>query len=197
MNKFKLDLAFLYQPPLVRDYDMVDNDTELQDWMFRYDKERAAFQEFEEQASVNDLLYIYIYAFKEQTPSLVRLAVTITDSYERLTNGTRKDKTRRSDIIGFESILLLGNNIDEISPEGRDRFDKRLSIFLGESYNIAVIDEALQGLEYEKTMDGNKTIYSVQDGVIETLVATPTQIVITISDDKLVDYYRTSPRNPD
>lgn len=197
-NKFNIDLVFLYQLPLVRDYSIGGGrDTELQDWMFKYDKERATFEKFEKQANINDLLYIYIYSFREQAPDITRIAFTLNGRYEDVNETITKYLTSRSDIISFETKTILGDNIDEFFPEGRDRFDKELTIFLGEPYAIRAIDEALQGISYDKEIDGEKTIYKVQDGVIDTLVATPDKIVITINDDKLVDYYRTSPRNPD
>ncbi|WP_299679137.1 hypothetical protein [uncultured Dokdonia sp.] len=196
-NKFDLNLEFLYQLPLVRDYSIGGGfDKELDDWMSKYDKERADFQKFEKRATINDLLYTYIYSFREKTPDLTSLAFTIEETYEKISETKTKYMTSRSDITSFEVKTVLGDNRDEFFPEGRDRFDKELTIFLRQSYTINAIDEALQEIMYEKEMEGDTITYKVQDGVIDTLVVTPDKIIITISDDKLVDYYRTSPRNP-
>lgn len=196
-NKFNIDLVFLYQLPLVRDHGLADSDPEFDKWTAKYSDEYSAFLKFAEHASLEELLYIYIYAFREKTPDIVTLAYTLADTSEEIEETIVKYIVSRSDIVGFQRRITLGNNIDELFPEGRDRFDKELTVFLGQSYNINAIDEALQGLDYEKLIQYEETVYTVQDGVIDTLIATPNKIVITINDDKLVDYHRIFPRNPD
>ncbi len=196
-NKLNIDLVFLYQLPLVRNYGFTDNDPEYDDWVSKYREEYYTFLDFIEQAKMSDIIYLYMYAFRENTPDVGTLVYALADTSEEISETKMKFVVSRPDIIGFQRKIVLGDNIDELLPEGRDRFDKELTIFLGESYTMSVIDDALQGIVYEKETDGDMTTYKVQDGVIDTLVATPNKIVITISDDRLVDYYRTSPRNPD
>ena len=146
-NKFNIDLVFLYQLPLVRDSGFTDSDPEYDEWVAKYDKEDTIFQEFIKKASLDDLVYIYIYAFREKTPDIVTLAYTLADTSEEINETTVKYIVSRSDIIGFQRKIILGDNIDEILPEGRDRFDKELTRFFGESYNPRFIDEALQGID--------------------------------------------------
>jgi hypothetical protein len=128
-NKLNLDLIFLYQKPLNRDYSVLDNDVAGREWTHRYEKQRKDFRSFVKQCSLANLAYIFIRSFAVEYPKVTNLGFSIGDIPLYGDEGLKKfEDFIRPDIKNFESELYLGPVLDPIlMPNERDLYDiKRL-----------------------------------------------------------------------
>ncbi|WP_452599005.1 hypothetical protein [Pontimicrobium sp. MEBiC01747] len=61
MNKHNLDLRFLYQKPLIRDYDVMGIDLEQRAWRNKYEKGEDKFRNYMIKSSKEHFIHTYVY----------------------------------------------------------------------------------------------------------------------------------------
>lgn len=191
-NKFNLDLIFLYKEPLDREYIILDNDKEFQEWTNKYEKQENLFVNYISNCSLNDFVYLLVRAFTTKYPNFTTLGFTLGNSNwdKKEENFTTFENFIRKDIKTFFSELYLGPVNDPLHPEIREIFDKRITMEFNNSFSESIIPEALIGKNYIKTMDGNRSIYKVQESPIDSLEYVDKKIIININPLYVFLYYK-------
>jgi len=191
-NKFNLDMRFLYQEPLIRDYIVGGGpDHERIEWENKYEKGEDAFSAFIKKCSLEDLIYVYLYAFKEKFPNILRLAFSVCNSTEFSEDNTTKYiEFDRSDITAFDTESNVGSIKDQFNPIKRDVYETMVKLCFNKTVPISAIEEALLGLSYTKEISNTNTIYSVENAPIKKVVVTIKSFTIYINEEKVVLYYK-------
>ncbi|WP_452599006.1 hypothetical protein [Pontimicrobium sp. MEBiC01747] len=191
MNKHKLDLRFLYQKPLIRDYDVMGIDFERRAWDKKYEKGEDKFRNFIRKCSLENFIYIYINIFTEKFPNVLRLAFTFSGNLSQPEEQINEfNEFDRSDITSLITKEYIGPIKNEFDPGDRDIYETKLSLEFKKSFPLDTVEEALEGLTYTKTKENDTTIYEVEDSPIKTLEVTNTGFTININEDKVVLYYK-------
>ena len=188
-NKFNLDMMFLYQEPLKRDYIVLDNDTEYDEWFYKYEKEEDKYCELVKQCSFNDLVYLFIRPFIEKYPRVYKIAFSVSSNYECIDGYLYKyKKFNRNDVLKFETESEIGPIKNEFLPEDRDIYDKKITVEFTESINQNTIVDALEGKEFTKSKKNDSTNYLVKNSPIDYIEVYEKKMVIYIN-PKMVIYY--------
>jgi hypothetical protein len=191
-NKFNLDLRFLYQKPLERDY-MIGGGPDLEriKWEQKYEEGKDSFRAFVKQCAIDDLVYVFILAFKDNYPNISRLALSIcNNSIKRIENYREYDEFDRKDIVSMSTNLFLGPIEDELMPMERDVYETKLNMKFSSSFSIDAIESALEGLSFSKEIIEGKTLYTIQNSPIKTLEVTANEFSIHVNEDKVILYYK-------
>lgn len=191
MNKNNLDLRFLYQEPLVRDYDVMGIDLEQRAWDKKHEKGEEKFRNFVKECSLKDFIHTYIGVFKDKFPNGSRLAFSFCGNVSYPEENIKEFKEfDRSDIESYKTKKYIGPVKNELDPENRDVYETKLILKFTESFSLETIEEALEGLIYTKSEENEITIYEVEDSPIKTLEVSDTGFNININDDKIILYYK-------
>lgn len=191
-NKFNLDLIFLYKEPLNRGYMILDNDKEFHEWTNKYETQENLFINYISNCPLNDLVYLLIRTFTLKYPNFTTLGFTLGSSNwdKKEENFTFFENFIRKDIKACFSELYIGPIDDPLQPEIRKIFDKKITVEFNDSFSEATINEALTGKNFTKTIDGNKSIYKVEQSPIDSLECTNNKIIITINPLNVILYYK-------
>lgn len=192
-NKFNLDLRFLYQKPLERGY-MIGGGPDLEriKWEQKYEEGKDSFRAFVKQCAIDDLVYVFVLAFKETFPNVLRLGYSICNSTNK---ETKEDLTEyvdfnRKDIVSMSTDLFLGPIEDELMPMEREVYETKLNMKFSSSFSIDAIESALEGLSFSKEIIEGKTLYTIQNSPIKTLEVTANEFSIHVNEDKVILYYK-------
>jgi hypothetical protein len=191
-NKFDLDLIFLYKAPLNREYMILDNDKEFHEWTNKYERQENIFVNYISNCPLNDLIYLLIRTFTMKYPNFTTLGFTLGNSNwdKKEENFTIFENFIRRDIKTFFSELYLGPIKDQLHPEIREIYDKKITMEFKESFSENIINEALTGKIFTKTIDGNKSIYKVEESPIDSLEYTDKKITINVNPLYIFLYYK-------
>ncbi len=191
MNKNNLDLKFLYQEPLVRDYDVMGIDLEQRAWDKKHEKGEEKFRNFVKKCSLKDFIHTYIRVFKDKFPNGSRLAFSFCGNVSYPEENIKEFKEfDRSDIKSYVTEKYIGPIKNEFDPGNRDVYETKINIEFKKVFSLETVDKALEGLSYTKNRENDITVYEVEDSPIKTLEVTDTSFSININEDKVVLYYK-------
>lgn len=182
-NKFNLDLVFLYQEPLKRDFFIaLDRDEEFEEWIYKYEKEQDEFYDFTNKCSTDDLIYMFIKPFVEKYPRVFKIALSIASDYQVVDEDIYKFvKFKRNDIKRLETELEIGPIKNKYLPEDRDTYDKKITIEFTKSFSQNAVIEALKGKEYTQANINGLTTYIVKNSPIDRLEVSDKGFTILIN----------------
>ena len=203
MNKKDLDLSFLYQEPLIRDYSRLDEDDEFLQWMLEYQEEQDAFSKYVKDCSLDDFVYLMIVAFKDKYPNFINLNSTFHSAPLQMEKWAEVDKIRtsfekidqfetnfdRGDIVKLIVHMHIGPMRNEFDPGDRDMYEQKICIEFNEAIPARVLDEALHGNNYELNKEGDSTVYTLIDSPIAKLYLKDKSLEIEINEEKVYLYY--------
>lgn len=191
-NKFNLNLAFLYQEPLDRDYIIGGGpDLERIEWEQKYELEEDIFLSYVKDCSLDDLIYLIVHIFKVKYPNIIRLAYKISKESNRIA----EDKVKyfdfyRDDIIYFNTDLFLEPILDEFLREFRDVYETSVSLKFKKPFSILSIEEALEGTVYSKLISDELVQYDVKNSPIKSIDVKADSFTIHINREKVILYYK-------
>lgn len=190
-NKFNLDLSFLYQEPLIRDYYVAGIDKEYEAWKNKYENEKNEFRKFSEESKLEDFVYMFVIAFRDTFPNVISLSYFFCgESVKETETRTSHEEYFRDDIEYFATEMLIGPLKDDESDLNRDNYEKEVIINFKENIPEKIIKKALEDISYEKTVEGEKTIYSIDGSPIDRLEVTDKGLTLLINPEKVILYYK-------
>jgi len=170
----------------------------------KFDLDENHFDDYIRGCSLEELVYLMIYIYKDKYPrSVFHFAISLDSKQENLLshisenkrtireNKFSHDKFLREDVIAMSTQHHDEEYSDEESIEKYWRgesYMQNLFLEFNQEVPIHIIDKALEGKEYTKTEKDNILLYEVKDSPIASLEVNKNSIKLNINEDKVIFY---------
>ncbi|WP_409415948.1 hypothetical protein [Flavobacterium sp. PS2] len=178
--------------------------TNTQLYYDKFDWDENHFDDYIRRCSLEELVYLMIYIYKDKYPrSVFHFAISLDSKQENLLSFISKNKRTisenkfshykflREDVIAMSTEHHEEEYSDEESIEKYWRgesYMQNLFLEFNEEVPIHIIDKALEGKEYTKVEKDNVLLYEVKDSPIASLEVAKTSIKLNINEDKVILY---------
>ncbi len=178
--------------------------TSTQLYYDKFDWDENHFDDYIRGCSLEELVYLTIYIYKDKYPrSVLHFAISLDSKQENLLsyisenkrtiseNKFSYDKFLREDVIAMSTQHHEEEYSDEESIEKYWRgesYMQNLFLEFNQEVSTHIIDKALKGKEYTKTEKDNILLYEVKDSPIASLEITKNSIKLNINEDKVIFY---------
>ena len=170
----------------------------------KFDLDENHFDDYIRGCSLEELVYLMIYIYKDKYPrSVFHFAISLDSKQENLLshisenkrtireNKFSHDKFLREDVIAMSTQHHDEEYSDEESIEKYWRgesYMQNLFLEFNQEVPIHIIDKALEGKEYTKTEKDNILLYEVKDSPIASLEVNKNSIKLNINEEKVILY---------
>jgi hypothetical protein len=190
-NKFNLKTNFLYQLPLNRDY-MIGGGTDVkkEEWHSRFEDEEIIFGNFLTSCDFKELIEILVVSYAKKHPNFLRIVFELFETLERSDKlCTKYIKPYRTDLIKAVDEIFTGELVDDVLME-YEVYEKSIYFEFTENIPADIVEEALEGLTYEKYTEDTQIIYNVEKSPIATLTLNDNSFKIELNQDYVVQYHK-------
>lgn len=191
-KRLKLDLAPLYQVSLNRKYGVLGYDNEYWEWEDKFKEENMRLSNFfQEKCDLNNFIYLMIFIFKFKYPNFIRLVVKFASSDQNWDNKESLKSTYYSGLSFLEkviTVLWIDKSKDEMYSIFDDYYIKEFEFVLTQKCPISIIEDAILGLDYSKSVIGDSYIYNVLNSPIDVLRVKNNVFTIKIRHEKAIIY---------
>jgi hypothetical protein len=170
----------------------------------KFDLDENHFDDYIRGCSLEELVYLMIYIYKDKYPrSVFHFAISLNSKQENLLsyisenkrtiseNKFSHDKFLREDVIAMSTQHHDEEYSDEESIEKYWRgesYMQNLFLEFNQEVPIHIIDKALEGKEYTKTEKDNILLYELKESPIASLEVNKNSIKLNINEDKVIFY---------
>ena len=170
----------------------------------KFDLDENHFDDYIRGCSLEELVYLMIYIYKDKYPrSVFHFAISLDSKQENLLsyisenkrtiseNKFSHDKFLREDVIAMSTQHHDEEYSDEESIEKYWRgesYMQNLFLEFNQEVPIHIIDKALEGKEYTKTEKDNILLYELKESPIASLEVNKNSIKLNINEEKVIFY---------
>lgn len=172
ITKETLDLKFLYPEPLIRDHSFLGEDSELANWQNKYYKEEQVASDFIEVCSTNDFIYLIVSIFKENFPYYMRFCTCFAAkiySKGKIYSSESTSEFYRMDLVHHKISYHVEMETLADGFEEEKSFEKELLLEFNYTISTIPIEQALEGLKYEKSVNEGIVNFEVENAPIQSV----------------------------
>lgn len=178
--------------------------TSTQLYYDKFDWDENHFDDYIRGCSLEELVYLMIYIYKDKYPrNIFHFAISLDSKQENLLSYISKnkrtinenkysyDKLLREDVIAMSTQHHEEEYSDEESIEKYWRgesYMQHLYLEFNKEVPIHIIEKALEGKEYTKTERDHILLYELENSPIASLEITKTSIKLNINEDRVILY---------